>query len=102
MTRYPQHRPQHLWQRLRKAAELDDVHIHDLRHTFGSMAVTNGIDFLTVGKILGYSNYQTTKRYAHLVDDAVLNAWNRVSCMMEGAISPVRNAPQAKLRIVTL
>ena len=92
---------QHPWQRLRKAAGLEDVRIHDLRHTYASMAVTNGIDLLTVGKILGHSNYQTTERYAHLADEAVRNASDRVSGMMAGAIVPVRNEQPAKLRVVT-
>lgn len=92
------HRP---WQRLRKVAGLENVRIHDLRHTYASMAVTNGIDLLTVGKILGHTNYQTTERYAHLADDAIRRASDRVSGMMAGAIAPVRKEPQARLRIVT-
>lgn len=92
---------QHPWQRLRKAAGLEDVRIHDLRHTYASMAVTNGIDLLTVGKILGHSNYQTTERYAHLADEAIRSASDRVSGMMAGAIAPLRAMPQAKLRVVT-
>ncbi|MBL1435187.1 MAG: tyrosine-type recombinase/integrase [Rhodobacteraceae bacterium] len=92
---------QHAWQRLRKTAGLEDVRIHDLRHTYASMAVTNGIDLLTVGKILGHSNYQTTERYAHLADEAVRNASDRVSGMIAGAISPVRNDTPTKLRVVT-
>jgi len=91
---------QHPWQRLRKAAGLEDVRIHDLRHTYASMAVMNGIDLLTVGKILGHSNYQTTERYAHLADEAVRDASNRVSGMMAGAIAPLGSAPPTKLRVV--
>ncbi len=93
---------QHPWQRLRKAAGLEDVRIHDLRHTYASMAVTTGIDLLTVGKILGHSNYQTTERYAHLADDAIRRASDQVSGLMAGAITPLRSEPpQARLRIVT-
>ena len=87
--------------RVRKAAGLEDVRIHDLPYTYASMAVMNGIDLLTVGKVLGHSNYQTTERYAHLADEAVRNASNRVSGMMAGVIAPLRSAPQAKLRVVT-
>ena len=66
------------------------------------MAVMNGIDLLTVGKILGHSNYQTTERYAHLADEAVRNSFNRVSGMMAGAIAPTAPfARPAKLRVVT-
>lgn len=62
------------------------------------MAVTNGIDLLTVGKILGYTNYQTTERYARLADEAVRRASDRGSGIMAGAIAPARSAPATRLR----
>jgi len=93
---------QHPWQRLRKAAGLEDVRIHDLRHTFASIAAMNGIDLLTLGKILGHSNYQTTQRYAHLADEPVRRAANQVSGMLAGAINrPAGDSPsQRRLRVV--
>jgi integrase len=91
---------QHPWQRLRKAAGLDDVRIHDLRHTFASMAVMNGVDLLTVGKILGHTNYQTTERYAHLADETLRKASDRVSNVMAGAIAPKHRSFAPTLRIV--
>ena len=42
------------------------VRIHDLRHTFASLAINSGIPLYTVGQMLGHTNIQTTKRYAHL------------------------------------
>ena len=47
---------------MRKAAGLDDVRIHDLRHTFASEAVMGGESLPTVGKILGHTQAQTTAR----------------------------------------
>ena len=91
---------QHPWQRLRKAAGLEGVRIHDLRHTYASIAAMNGIDLLTVGKILGHSNYQTTLRYAHLADEGVRTASDKISGMLAGAISRPQHAPQARLRVV--
>ena len=57
------------WRRIRLAAALDDVRIHDLRHTFASEAVMEGESLPILGKILGHTQTQTTARYAHLADD---------------------------------
>jgi len=90
---------QHPWRRLRQKAGLDRVRIHDLRHTYASLAVMNGVDLLTVGKILGHSNYQTTMRYAHLADEGVRLAADRISGLMAGSIASDRSVGP-NLRIV--
>jgi len=88
------------WRRLRKAAGMPELRIHDLRHTFASMAVMNGVDLLMVGKILGHSNYQTTMRYAHLADAPVRAAADKVSGLMAGAITEGTPTAGPRLRIV--
>tara|TARA_R110002072_G_scaffold13135_8_gene55515 strand:+ start:1418 stop:2587 length:1170 start_codon:yes stop_codon:yes gene_type:complete len=60
-----------VWLRIRKEAGLPNVRIHDLRHTFASMAAASGASLPMIGKMLGHTQHQTTQRYAHLVDDAV-------------------------------
>ena len=55
-------------------ANLDDVRLHDLRHTFASVAVMNGMSLPIVGALLGHSKPQTTARYAHLASDPLLEA----------------------------
>ncbi len=67
------------WRRIRREAGLDDVRIHDLRHSFASSAVGMGESLPMIGKLLGHSQVQTTARYAHLADDPVQEAVNRVS-----------------------
>jgi len=57
--------------RIRKVAELDDVRIHDLRHSFASVAASGGQSLIVIGKMLGHSQPATTARYAHLADDPV-------------------------------
>jgi integrase len=57
------------WERLRTAAELPHVRIHDLRHTAASLAVLEGASLPLVGKLLGHKSPLTTARYAHLSDD---------------------------------
>ena len=62
------------WRRIRKRAGLEDVRIHDLRHTYASNAVSSGMPIQMVGRLLGHSQIQTTMRYAHLADDPVRRA----------------------------
>lgn len=65
---------QHPWRRLREQADLGDVRIHDLRHTYASNAVSSGMPIQMVGRLLGHTQLQTTMRYAHLADDPVRKA----------------------------
>ncbi len=58
------------WYAARHAADLDDVRLHDLRHTVASFAVAAGHSLFLTGALLGHSNPATTKKYAHLADDA--------------------------------
>lgn len=67
------------WRRIRKKAGLDDVRIHDLRHSFASGALFLGEGLPMIGKLLGHTQVQTTARYAHLAADPVKNAMEKVS-----------------------
>lgn len=62
---------QHPWRRIRARASLDDVRIHDLRHSFASQALAQGLGLPTIGRLLGHKSVQSTARYAHLADDPV-------------------------------
>lgn len=77
------------WQRVRGTAGLDDVRIHDLRHSFASIAVSGGDSLYLVGKVLGHRQSRTTERYAHLKDDplrAVANRTSeRIAAIMQGS-----------------
>ena len=66
------------WQALRKKAGIPDVRLHDLRHSFASFALKNGVDLYTVSKLLGHKNIATTTRYAHLELGALKEATNKV------------------------
>ena len=57
------------WRHLRALAGLDDVRIHDLRHSFASVAAATGASLPMIGALLGHSQPQTTARYAHLASD---------------------------------
>lgn len=64
------------WTKIRSLANLKDVRIHDLRHTFASLAIKQGIDLYTVSKLLGHKNISTTTRYAHLEVGQLIKATN--------------------------
>jgi integrase len=50
---------------------MPDLRIHDLRHSYASTLVSNGISLPVIGKLLGHANASTTQRYAHLQDEAL-------------------------------
>jgi integrase len=70
---------QKVWQRVRTAADLKDVRLHDLRHNFASAGVASGQSLYIVGKLLGHSQPLTTQRYAHLASDPVHAAADHIS-----------------------
>ena len=70
---------QHPWRRIRTRAGLDDVRIHDLRHSFASGGLLVGEGLPMIGKLLGHTQVQTTARYAHLANDPVKSAANRIA-----------------------
>src|SRR5262249_40608430 len=67
------------WQRIRKAAKLPGVRLHDLRHSFASVAVAAGDSLFLIGKMLGHRQAQTTERYAHIRTDPVLGVADRTA-----------------------
>ncbi len=62
------------WQKVRNKAGLKDAHVHDLRHTFASVLVNNGVGLEVIGKLIGHSSIRTTQRYSHLANDSLKKA----------------------------
>lgn len=77
------------WRAIRAVAELDDVRIHDLRHTFASVAAGGNMSLRTIGGLLGHSQTQTTDRYAHLASDPMRAASDVVAKRIEKAMRGV-------------
>ena len=73
------------WQTVRVAAGLADVRLHDLRHTYASFLASSGHSLLTIGKMLGHTQTQTTARYAHLFDDPLREAADSVAVSMSSS-----------------
>ena len=67
-----------LWRLVRKRAGIEDVRLHDLRHTFASWAVIRGVPLPTVARLLGHRQVSMTLRYAHVQDKEVEAAAERV------------------------
>jgi integrase len=72
------------WPRICKAAALADLHIHDLRHTYASQLASAGFSLPVIGALLGHSQPQTTSRYAHLFDDPLREATERIGAIIAG------------------
>ena len=77
------------WERIRAAAELDDVRLHDLRHSFASDALMSGVPLAVVGELLGHKQASTTQRYAHLANHVVRQALERATDRIVEAVKPV-------------
>ncbi len=71
------------WRRLRGEAGLDDVRLHDLRHTHASLALRQGETVLAIGRMLGHADPQTTLKYAHTADAMVTDAAEIVGAALE-------------------
>ncbi len=78
-TRKPYNSFYYSWHSARKDAGLDDLRVHDLRHSFASFLVNAGRSLYEVQTLLGHSQIKTTQRYAHLSSDSLRKASNEVS-----------------------
>ena len=84
---------QHPWRRIRARAELPDVRIHDLRHSFASRALALGEGLPMIGKLLGHTQVQTTARYAHLARDTVKASAARIGDSIDGDLALTDDRP---------
>ncbi len=79
-----------VWCAVRDKAGLDDVRLHDLRHSFASVGAGAGMGLAVVGKLLGHRDPKTTARYAHIADDPAKAAADRISNSIAAVIKPVQ------------
>lgn len=73
-----------VWHRVRKQAGLEDVRLHDLRHTYASHLVNAGASIYVVSKVLGHSQIKNTMRYSHLSEETLLDAVEKTACLKDG------------------
>jgi integrase len=72
---------------VRKRAGIEDVRIHDLRHSFASVGAGAGLGLPIIGNLLGHSQPSTTQRYAHVAVDPARRAADIIAGEIERAMS---------------
>lgn len=85
---------QKAWRRIRTKAGLANVRIHDLRHSFASMAVGAGMSLPMIGKLLGHTQPATTARYAHLAADPMRAASELVGSKISAVMTSHAGKPK--------
>lgn len=85
------------WRMIRKKAKLPDVRIHDLRHSFASVAAASGMSLPMIGALLGHTHTSTTARYAHLAAPLLGEASNTIGNAIMKSVSgtPAKRLPKA-------
>lgn len=81
------------WDTARKKAGLQDVRLHDLRHSFASILINSGRSLYEVQHLLGHTQVKTTERYAHLQQDTLMRAANVVPSVIGSLLPQPRQAP---------
>lgn len=78
---------QKLWTKVRKRAGLEDVRLHDLRHSFAGIGATGGDRLDIVRSLLGHKQAHTTERFVHLADDRLRVSANRIAQQVAAALN---------------
>ena len=74
------------WGAIRKAAKLEGVRIHDLRHSFASIGAGASMGLPIIGRLLGHSQPQTTAKYSHLQADPLRRAADTIGATISAAM----------------
>jgi integrase len=90
-----------LWDAVRHAAGLEDVRLHDLRHSFASVAAASGLSLPVIGALLGHRGVATTQRYAHLGDDPRKRAADKVAQRVAAALKAALDARRGPKRDIS-
>ncbi|MCP5082891.1 MAG: tyrosine-type recombinase/integrase [Alphaproteobacteria bacterium] len=86
----PRHDLKRPWDHIRATAKLDDVRLHDLRHTHASIGAGAGFGLPVVGRLLGHKSSTTTQRYAHIADDPAHRASEAIGLHLDAALNQMR------------
>lgn len=74
------------WRKVREMAQIPDVRLHDLRHSFASIGAGAGLGLPVIGALLGHAQSATTARYAHLAADPLRQAADLIGKRLEAAL----------------
>ena len=72
------------WHCIRAEAGLPDVRLHDLRHTYASVALAQGETVLVISRLLGHGDPATTLKYTHLADSQLREAVETIGATLGG------------------
>jgi integrase len=75
---------------------LTDTRPYDLRHTFASVGAGGGLSLQIIGKLLGHTQARTTQRYAHLADDPLREAVDKIGGVIAGAGKGSKNVKRLR------
>jgi integrase len=70
------------WEEVKREARIEDLRVHDLRHFHASLLASMGLSLPVIGALLGHASQSTTQRYAHLVDEALREASEKVGALV--------------------
>ena len=80
----------HRFQKILERANCKRVRFHDLRHTFATMALENGMDIKTLSAMIGHVSAETTLNiYSHITDTMQQQAAARIDREIAGADTPI-------------
>lgn len=68
-------------------AEISGLRIHDLRHSFATLAIQGGASLFDVQKLLGHQDIAMTQRYAHMVDEGLQRATDNMALVIDRAVA---------------
>jgi len=88
--------PKHAWNRIRKAAGLPDLRMHDLRRSLASWQASTGANMATIGKSLGHASIEATKIYAHADLASVRQSVETATAAILAAAKPLKKGRKAK------
>src|SRR5205807_10462457 len=86
------------WRDVTKAAGLEGIRLHDLRHSFASFGAGASLGLPIIGKLLGHSQPATTARYAHLDADPMRRAVETIGATISAAMDGNRGASVVPIR----
>lgn len=75
------------WAAVKRAAKLEGLRLHDLRHSFASFGAGASMGLPLIGKLLGHSQAATTNRYAHIAADPLRRAADTIGATIEAAMA---------------
>lgn len=84
------------WKAIRNHADITGLRLHDLRHHFAAVGVSNGIDLKMVGQLLGHVEIESTLIYAHLSTASLTKSASKVSALIDRAMRPAQPSSRSK------